>query len=101
MIAHDVFLENTVVEGNVNAKRVTIGNNVIVKGKIEFTESFTSLKGMEYQTSKIDHSELLYIDTKELCYSLGILIVFQLCQYQSAIAPSHQQDEQPLHSPWS
>ncbi|MHA2502799.1 MAG: hypothetical protein ACXAE3_08020 [Candidatus Kariarchaeaceae archaeon] len=61
VIAHDIFLENVVIHGDLNAKRVTIGDNVEIKGRIEYSESLEVLTDASYESVQIGAEELNYL----------------------------------------
>jgi len=62
VVGHDVFLENVTIKGDINAKRITIGDNVIIQGRVEYSESLKILNDAEYTAFKISAEEIRYLD---------------------------------------
>ena len=61
VIAHDIFLENTIIHGDLNAKRITIGDNVEITGRIEYSESLEILGEGSYESLQIGEDEINYL----------------------------------------
>lgn len=59
--AEDLFIENCIVTGSLNANRIIIGDNVEIHGEIHYSESFESLSGKDYPAIKIQEQELQYL----------------------------------------
>jgi len=64
IIGDDIFMENVIINGDLNGRRITIGDNVIIRGKIEYSEKLVLLpkdsKNL-YEITKIEADELRYL----------------------------------------